>query len=102
MLLALVVQLASLANVGMRKSYNGQHEKQGQLIHVKNDLKREIQSNGDDPSILQLDNPSNYQLSLSGKLEPASDRSTINLSAHSPGMETSVGKCTDAYNRPCV
>ena len=86
-LLALVVQIASLANVGMRKGYNGQHQRQAKLRHLKNDLTREI-----DPLRLPLDSPPNDQLSLLGKFEPPSDLPTINLSGESSGMETSAGK----------
>ena len=86
-LLALVVQLASLANVVLRKSYNGQHEKQAKLRHEKNDLTREI-----DPLRWPLDNPPNDQLSLSGKFEPPSDLPTINLPAQSSGKDTNAGK----------
>ena len=83
MLFGLVVQIASMANARIRESYNIQHEKPGQFQHAKNDLNREIQWNVDDPSSLPLDKTSKYQLSLSGKLEPASDLPTIDLSAHS-------------------
>ena len=92
-LLALVVQVANLSNIGVRKAYTDQHEKQGQLRHEEDDLKQEIQWNVNDPSKLPLDIPSNNQLNLFGKLEPESDLATINLSSESAGFKRRSGKC---------
>ena len=92
-LLALVVQIANLSNIEARKVYNGQHRKQGQLRYVENDLKQEIQWDLNDSSRLPLNSPSAHQLNLSGKLEPASDLPTINLSSESSGFGTRSGKC---------
>ena len=83
MLLALVVQIGNLAKIGTRKGYDHNYENQRQLRHVENDLKQVLQWNSNDLSRLPLDDPSKYQLSLTGKLEPASHLPTINLSGDS-------------------
>ena len=96
-LLALVVQIANLSNMGARKAYIDQHEKQEQLRHVENELKQERQWNVDDASRLPLDVPSNYELNLFGKLEPASHLPTISLSSDRAGFKTRSGKCNGVY-----
>ena len=83
MLLALVVQIGNLAKVGIRKGYEGKYENQRQLQQIKNDFEPRPKSNLNGPSRLPLDDPSNYQLSLTGKLEPASHLPTVYLSGNS-------------------
>ena len=104
MLFGLVVQIASMANARIRESYNIQHEKQGKFQHAKNDLNREIQWNEHESSSVSFDKTSKYQLSLSGKLEPASDLPTIDLSAHSSrGIKNvNVSNVFECVRVPCV
>ena len=80
MLLALVVQIGNLAKVGIRKGYEGKYENQRQLQQMKDDFEPRPNSNLNGPSRLPLDDPSEYELSLAGKLEPVSDLRTVNLS----------------------
>ena len=85
MLLTLLVQIGNLAKVRMRKEYKGKYGNQRQLQQIKDgfDLKPKSHLNG--PAVVPLDDLSNYQLSLTGKLEPASHLSTVQLycSSHS-------------------
>ena len=83
MLLAMVVQIGHLAKIGIRKGYDDRHENQRLSRQVGNDLKQELKWNWNDPSRLPLDDPSEYKLSLAGKLEPVSDLRTVNLSDNS-------------------
>ena len=81
MLLALVVQIGNLAKVGIRKAFEDKYGNQRQLRQVENDFKQGLNSKLNGPSRLTLDDPSEHQLSLTGRLEPASDLPTISLSS---------------------
>ena len=81
MLLALVVQIGSLVKVGIRKGYDDKHGNQRQLRQVENNFKQELKSKLNSLFRLPLDDPSEHQLSLTGRLEPASNLPTISLSS---------------------
>ena len=80
MLLALAAQIGNLANIGIRRGHEGKIKNQRQLRQVKNDFKQGPESNLNDQSRLRLNDPSEYQLSLTGTMEPVSRLPTINLS----------------------
>ena len=92
-LLALAVQIGNLAKVGIRKGYEGKYENQRQLQQIKYDFEPRPKSSLNGPSRLALEDPSNYQLSLTGKFEPASDLPTIDLSGNSRRMNNCGGCC---------
>merc|ERR1712241_1291400 len=83
MLLALAVQIGNLAKVGTLKGYEYNYASQRQLRQVKNDFKHRLKSGLSGPSKLPLDDLSNYGLSLTGKLYPASNLPTVNLDGNS-------------------
>ena len=74
MLFSLVVQIGNLAKVGKRKGYEGKY---------RDDFEPRPESKLNGPSRLPLEDPSNYQLSLTGKLEPASHLPTVKLFGNS-------------------
>ena len=83
MLLALAVQIGNLAKVGIRKGYGSKYGNLRQLRQVENNFKQELKSSLNGPSGLPLDEVSKYQLSLTGKFEPASNLPTVNLFGNS-------------------
>ena len=87
-LLTLLAQIGSLANVGMRKEYEGKYAKQQKLQQIKDDFHLRPKSQ---PAGVPLDDPSNYQLGLTGKFQPASDLPMVDLSDNSH-----AGRCFNA------
>ena len=83
MLLALAAQIGNLANVGTRKEYEYKYERQRQLQQVERHFKQGIKSSLSGPSELPLEDLSNYGLSLTGNMEPASNLPTVNLDGNS-------------------
>ena len=69
MLLALAVQIGTLAKVGIRK----------ELRQGRNGIKQELDASLRGQSGLPLDDLSKYRLGLSGKFEPATNLETVNL-----------------------
>ena len=83
MLLALAAQIGNLAKVGTDKGYEYNHESRRQLRQVEKDFKQGLKSSLSGPSKLPLDDLSDYGLSLTGNMEPASNLPTVNLDGSS-------------------
>ena len=94
-LLALAAQIGNLAKVRIQKGYEDKHGNQQQLRQVENDFKQGLKSSLNTPSRLPWNDPSEYQLSLAGKLEPASRLPTVSLSgnSHLGQLQPAVSKC---------
>ena len=83
MLLTLLAQIGNLAKVRIRKEYEGKYANQRELQQMKDDFELRPKLHLNRPSVLPLDDRSNYQLGLTGKFEPASHLPTIDLSDNS-------------------
>ena len=83
MLLALAVQIGTLAKVGPRKGYGYKYGNQGKLRQVESNFKQEVDASLRGQSGLPLDDLSKYRLGLTGKFEPATNLATVNLFGHS-------------------
>ena len=79
LLLALAVQVGTLAKVGLRKDQRYKNGNRGQLRQAKNGFKQELDASLRGQSGLPLEDLSKYRLGLAGKFEPATNLATVNL-----------------------
>ena len=99
-LLTLLAQIGNLAKVTMRKEYEVNYANQRKLQHIKEDFELRPKSHLNGPAGVPVDDPSNYQLSLTGKFEPASHLPTIELSDNSRSGRGSCNMCEKCRNAP--